>query len=32
MERLGWGGGREILTENQSEMKINDLQDVPVGQ
>lgn len=32
MERLGWGRCREILTENQSEMKINSLQNVPVGQ
>lgn len=32
MERLRLGPGKEILTENQSEMKINDFQKVPVGQ
>lgn len=32
MERLGLGQREKILAENQSEMKINDLQNVPVGQ
>lgn len=32
MEKAGVGRGREILTENQSEMKMNALQGVPVGQ
>lgn len=32
MEKAGVGRGGEILTENQSEMKMDDLQGVPVGQ